>query len=132
MNFSIGTVTGLILAAAASAQPFEIPSYTIDGGGGTSAGGVYSLSGTIGQPDADGPMTGGGFELTGGFWAGVGQMSCNIADLAEPFGLLDLADITAFVSGFLAHDSIADMDGNGLFDLADITAFVSSFLAGCP
>ena len=102
MNFSIGTVTGLILAAGASAQSLEISSYTIDGGGGTSAGGVYSLSGTIGQPDAGGPMTGGVFELAGGFWSGVGQMSCTIADLAEPFGQLDLADITVFVSTFLA------------------------------
>ena len=43
--------------------------YTVDGGGGTSTGGVYSVSGTIGQPDAGGPMSGGGFSLTGGFWA---------------------------------------------------------------
>ena len=32
-------------------------------GGGTSTGGVYSLSGTIGQPDAGGPMTGGQYAL---------------------------------------------------------------------
>ena len=43
--------------------------YTIDGGGGmNSAGGGLQLDGTIGQPDA-GAMTGGGFSLTGGFWA---------------------------------------------------------------
>jgi hypothetical protein len=42
--------------------------FTIDGGGGTSTGGVYSVSGTIGQPDA-GPMSGGNFTLEGGFWA---------------------------------------------------------------
>jgi len=41
----------------------------MDGGGGTSTGAVYSISGTIGQPDAGGPMTGGNFSLTGGFWA---------------------------------------------------------------
>jgi hypothetical protein len=40
---------------------------TIDGGGGTSTGGVYSVSGTIGQPDA-GRMSGGNFTLDGGFW----------------------------------------------------------------
>ena len=34
-----------------------------------STGGVYSVSGTIGQPDASGPMTGGNFSLTGGFWS---------------------------------------------------------------
>ncbi|MEK7780871.1 MAG: hypothetical protein AAB370_05160 [Verrucomicrobiota bacterium] len=42
---------------------------TIDGGGGTSTGGVYSVSATIGQPDAGGPMTNGVYSITGGFWA---------------------------------------------------------------
>ena len=35
----------------AAAQP-EITWQTLDGGGGTSTGGVYAVSGTIGQPDA--------------------------------------------------------------------------------
>jgi hypothetical protein len=29
----------------------------------------YSLTGTIGQADASGVMTGGGYSLTGGYWA---------------------------------------------------------------
>ncbi len=58
--------------------------------------------------------------------------SCNDADLAEPFGILDLADINAFVGGFSAQDPIADLDGNGIFELADINLFVAAFLAGCP
>ncbi|USN98271.1 MAG: hypothetical protein H6810_08790 [Phycisphaeraceae bacterium] len=55
-----------------------------------------------------------------------------LADLAEPFGLLDLNDVLAFISGFTTQDPIADLDSNGLFDLVDVTTFVSSFLAGCP
>ena len=51
-----------------NAQTYSIDWSTIDGGGGTSTGGVYSLSGTIGQPDA-GTMSGGSFTLVGGFWA---------------------------------------------------------------
>jgi len=54
------------------------------------------------------------------------------ADVAEPFGLLDLADVVGFVSAFTAMDPAADLDGNGLFDLADVTAFVGQFTAGCP
>ncbi len=54
------------------------------------------------------------------------------ADLAEPFGVLDLADIGAFVAGFTAGDPVADLDGNGVLDLADINLFIASFLAGCP
>src|SRR3989442_14917997 len=60
----------LFLGSSASAQDFKIDWYTIDGGGGTSTGGVYSLSGTIGQPDA-GKLSGGNFVLDGGFWGGV-------------------------------------------------------------
>jgi hypothetical protein len=49
---------------------YAIDWHTIGGGGGTSTGGVYSVSGTIGQPDASAqPMTGGNFSLIGGFWA---------------------------------------------------------------
>jgi hypothetical protein len=50
------------------AQSYSIDWYTIDGGGGTSTGGVYSVSGTIGQPDA-GHMSGGNYTLDGGFWS---------------------------------------------------------------
>ena len=53
---------------AVIAQSYSIDWFTIDGGGGTSTGGVYSVTGTIGQPDA-GAMSGGNFSLTGGFWS---------------------------------------------------------------
>jgi hypothetical protein len=53
-----------------SAQTYSIDWYTIDGGGGTSKGGVYTLSGTIGQPDAH-TASGGGYTLQGGFWPGM-------------------------------------------------------------
>ena len=55
------------------------------------------------------------------------------ADLAEPSGVLDLADINAFVVGFSAQDPVADLaPPSGVFDLADLGAFVQAFLAGCP
>lgn len=54
-------------ASTARAQTFSIPSYSIDGGGGTSTGGSFALHGSIGQPDA-GPMNGGAYTLQGGFW----------------------------------------------------------------
>jgi len=60
---------GLLFAGFLSLQAqYSIDWYSIDGGGGTSTGGVYSVSGTIGQPDA-GAMSGGNFTLQGGFWA---------------------------------------------------------------
>jgi hypothetical protein len=57
------------LVSRAQAQTYSIDWYTIDGGGGTSTGGTYQVSGTIGQPDAGGPMTNGQYAVTGGFWA---------------------------------------------------------------
>jgi hypothetical protein len=57
----------LTLTASAHAQSYAITWWTVDGGGGTSTGGGYTLSGTIGQPDA-GVLSGGGYTLTGGFW----------------------------------------------------------------
>jgi hypothetical protein len=56
------------LCLPATAQ-YSIDWYKISGGGGTGTGGVYSVSGTVGQHDAGGPMTGGSYSLTGGFWA---------------------------------------------------------------
>jgi hypothetical protein len=55
---------------SAFAQSYSIDWSTFDGGGGTSTGGVYTITGTIGQPDASiTTMTGGPDSLTGGFWA---------------------------------------------------------------
>jgi hypothetical protein len=60
---------GSFFTLSTRAQTYAINWFTIDGGGGTSTGGVYSVSGTIGQPDAGGPMTNGQYAITGGFWA---------------------------------------------------------------
>lgn len=65
----VAVVSAMALAAAgARAQSYSIDWYTIDGGGGVSSGGGYTVNGTIGQPDA-GVMTGGPYTLSGGFWS---------------------------------------------------------------
>ncbi len=58
-----------LLAPALHAQTYTIDWYKIARGGGASTGGTYQVSGTLGQPDASGAMTGGGYALTGGFWS---------------------------------------------------------------
>jgi hypothetical protein len=60
----------IVSATSLFAQSYSIDWYTIDGGGGTSTGGVYSVTGTIGQPDA-GVMSGGNYTVVGGFWGPV-------------------------------------------------------------
>lgn len=58
---------------------------------------------------------------------------CNAADIAEPFNVLDLADITAFITAFTTQADEADIaEPFGVWDLSDITAFVGEFLDGCP
>jgi hypothetical protein len=54
-------------AGSAVAQNYSIDWFSIDSGGGTSTGGVYTVSGTIGQPDA-GKLSGGNYTIEGGFW----------------------------------------------------------------
>jgi len=53
----------------AFAQTYSIDWHTMDGGGGTSAGAGFAISGTVGQPDASPALTGGNFSLTAGFWS---------------------------------------------------------------
>src|SRR5450432_2653063 len=65
------------------AQGYSIDWYKGSGGGGTSTGGVYSVSGTVGQHDAGAPMNGGSYSLTGGFWA--------LISVVQTPGLPDLA-----------------------------------------
>lgn len=69
----ISVLTAVITTVAlaqSSGGDFEITKSTMDNGGGTSSGGEFSLTGTIGQPDANQRIaTGGGFALSGGFWA---------------------------------------------------------------
>jgi hypothetical protein len=71
-------VTGMALAfammaIAAQAQHYRVDWFKMSGGGGTSTGGVYSVSGTIGQQDA-GSMSGGSYALDGGFWGIIGAV----------------------------------------------------------
>jgi hypothetical protein len=52
---------------------YSLPWWTVDGGGNTSSGGNYSLSGTVSQPDA-GTISCGSYRLEGGFWGGGLQL----------------------------------------------------------
>ena len=58
----------LVATVVLAAGDLSLPWWTADGGGGYSAGGEFTLQGTIGQADA-GAMSGGPYTLSGGFWA---------------------------------------------------------------
>ena len=66
---SVAVSVVLLAFSAAQAQPnYTLDWFSVDGGGGTSTGGVYSVSGTVGQADA-GKLSGGNYSLEGGFWS---------------------------------------------------------------
>lgn len=64
--------------AAVTHTGYQLTWWTVDNGGTTSAsGGGYSLSGTIGQPDAA-VWAGGVYVVSGGFWNGAGGIEYRI------------------------------------------------------
>ena len=114
-------------ADAGDPQTLEIPWYSIDGGGGTSEGGQFSVAGTIGQHDA-GAMTGGGFSLAGGFWAD--STPVQLPGDCEHDGDVDLDDYTCFFDcvlgpgqGLLPDCEPFDLDNDGDVDIADYSIF---------
>jgi hypothetical protein len=98
------------LCPLAYAQSLSIDWFTIDGGGGTSTGSVYSVSGTIGQPDAGPTMSGGNYSMDGGFWAlptaiqVVGAPTLTIAPATPGNATLSWTPATA---GFVLQETLS-------------------------
>ena len=67
--YGVAVLVLALIAQTIHAQSFAIDWYKVSGGGGTSTGATYQVTGTIGQADAGGAMTGGSYSLTGGFWS---------------------------------------------------------------
>ena len=123
------------IAVLSGASDPEIIWQTINGGGGTSSGGDYALSGTIGQSDA-GTMSGAAFTLTGGFWTGAANAStppCP-ADI-DGSGTVDLSDLLIVLAawGSCADPQAcpADLTGDGQVDLSDLLGVLAAWGA-CP
>jgi len=106
----------------------------MDGGGGASAGGAYTLRGTIAQPDAAPSSVADDRTLAPGFWPGVPFLfGCSIADNAPPYGELNFSDVFAFLVAFGAMDPAADLaEPFGVLDFSDVFAFLVAFGGGCP
>lgn len=76
----------ILLAAFATYQNYDMHWWSIDSGGGTSSGGAFTVSGTIGQPDVDQPMRGGSYVVTGGYW----QAGLAASQVESPIVLIPL------------------------------------------
>jgi hypothetical protein len=121
-------------ALAQSGGPYEITSWTIDGGGISNAsGGPYTLSGTIGQTDAGPTLSAGSYDLSGGFWPTVMDLDFCQADLAAPFGVLNFFDLAAYIALYNAMDPAADLAAPfGTLNFFDISTYIALYNAGCP
>ena len=104
------TITAILASlslTATMADDPEIDWYTIEGGGEMfSVGDGFELSGTIGQCDA-GVLTGGDFELVGGFWYRPAASDCNTNGIYDSQDIAD-CDGSAWCG---------DCDGNNLPDV---------------
>ena len=124
MALGIALMSITAVAAPVLGPPqFDLSWHTIDGGGGTSTGGNFSLSGTIGQPDA-GTMSGGNFTLVGGFWAAaddivtacLGDFVSSATFQPPPDGQVDAADLAFLLGDWGANrGSPADMVSSATF-----------------
>lgn len=122
----------LVACTLAIGQEFEITRYTIVGGGVMrSTGGDFELSGSIGQFDASSAapkLSGGEFELTGGFWIQTPLGDC------EDDGDVDLRDhdlFTACITGPGAATLDAcrcfDVNRSNTVDLIDVAIVQTTF-----
>lgn len=128
--------TALTLAAVATlthAQNYSIPAWTTDGGGGSASSPAYTLHAIMGQHDAA-ALSGPTYTIHGGLLpAAAGPRPCNAADLAAPFGALDVDDVLTFLTDFTAANPAADLAApDGTFDIDDVLTFLVAFNAGCP
>lgn len=61
------------------------------------------------------------------------DLSCNPADLAEPFGVLDIDDVLFFLDAFVQSDQLADLaPPSGQLNIDDVLLFLDTFAIGCP
>lgn len=130
----IGSLVPVVaLSAAVSAGgSFVIVRSTIDGGGGAmlSDDGRLDIQGTIGQPDAGG-MSGGAFELSGGFWFPIPPADCNDDGVVTSS---DTAGLSLCLTGPAARATDGcrcfDVDASNTVDLADFALMQAMFTSG--
>jgi hypothetical protein len=97
------------------AQEYSIDWYTLDGGGGTSTGSVYSITGTIGQPDPGGAMTNGPFSITGGLWvlpAAIQEEGAPVLAIAAAMPGFVTISWTPATPGFVLQEATALVSAN--------------------
>lgn len=106
---------------------YDLPWFTIDGGGGSSSGSGYELNGTIGQCDA-GVMSGGSFTLQGGFWNAGRPATPSCPGDVDGDGFVDVDDMIAVLGAWgPCVGCAADIDGSGAVDTNDLLVILAGW-----
>ena len=121
MKYKLLSIFLLLSLTAIGYGDYSISRHTIDGGGGTSSGGAYTLAGTIGQPDAAYSYSD-DCELLGGFWPG------------EPTCFVDFEHFAKFAQYWLETGTNlpADLYKDEIVNSLDLQMFVENWLYYCP
>lgn len=117
-------------AAGQSGGPYDL-TWSNVGAGGSASGGAYTLSLTVGQPEA-GAMSGGAYTLNGGFWGGGGS-PCNLPEDIDGDGQVTVFDIQAGASAWGMANPIFpyDQDNDGDVDVRDVMLVAAAFGSTC-
>ena len=104
LALAVLTIVATVTAEIDGPGGFSLSRVTIEAGGGSSSGGAFILNGTIGQPDAGEVMTGGAFELRGGFWTGgvepVETCPADIAPTPNGDDMVSVPDLLAVINAW--------------------------------
>ncbi len=122
----LNIVVGLSILFAANAcgqtgERYDLTWSTIDGGGTTSSSERFTLTGTIGQPDAAYSASA-GFGIQGGFWSG------------GPLCFVDFGEFAEFAMMWFntGSDMAADLNDDSNVNLTDLRMFADLWLHVCP
>ncbi len=124
---AIIATTGVVAMTAKSGSDFDISWFSIDSGGGSSDREIWEVTGTMGQPDAGAPLSGGPWTVTGGF-------SMEIAEGDGEFrrgdcngdGMIDIADGIFILIQLFGQpltpsfcEDACDINGDRMEDISD-------------
>lgn len=127
-----GLLISIVLASSAFTQGEDHPAFDIissvqAGGGGSSAGGEFTLHGTIGQV-ATSSMGGGTFAINSGFWATAGDYCANIDTNCD--GIIDGADLANVLGAWgncTDQHCVADLNNDGHVNGIDLAILFANW-----
>ena len=130
-GFLLLVLLALALPSAARAQsggPYDLTWSNVSAGGSVS-GGSYTLTASVGQPDA-GMLSGGSYTLAGGF---LGGAPCSLPQDLNGDGQVTVLDIQADAAAWRTANPVFpyDQDQDGDVDVRDVMLIAAAIGSAC-